>query len=405
MTAGLPITKESGPFGKNILIVSEYRNNLQIHAMSGLYIHVPFCKQACHYCDFHFSTSHQGQLEMVLAMAKEITLQKKFLNAPLDSVYFGGGTPSLLNQELLDILIDALHANFSIHPTAEITLEANPDDLNNEKLVALRKSGINRLSIGIQSFDDVMLRYLNRAHDSKTAYACLHNAREAGFNNISLDLIYAIPGLSPDLWKETLQVALQFKPEHISSYGLTIENKTVFGNWMKKGKLLVVDDENAASQFEVLMDLLTGSGYDQYEISNFCMPGFYSRHNSSYWKQIPYLGIGPSAHSYDGTARFFNVRNNAQYVKSIGDGQVPFESELLTRENKINEYLLTGLRTRWGCNLEYLQKELGDDMITRSGPYLQQMFDQGLMLLDQKTIRLTQKGRLLADKITADLMT
>lgn len=373
--------------------------------MSGLYIHVPFCKQACHYCDFHFSTSSQGHLEMVHAMSREITLQKKFLSAPLDSVYFGGGTPSLLDQASLDILLDAVYASFSVEPTAEITLEANPDDLSKEKLVALRKSGINRLSIGIQSFDDVILRYLNRAHDSKTAYACLRNAREVGFNNISMDLIYAIPGLSPNLWKETLKVAIQFKPEHISSYGLTVEDKTVFGNWMKNGKLLAVDDENAASQFEVLMDVLTGSGYDHYEISNFCVPGLYSRHNSSYWKQMPYLGIGPSAHSYNGTSRFFNVRNNGKYVKSIGDGEVPFESELLTRENKINEYLLTGLRTRWGCNLEYLQKELGDDMMTRSGPYLQRLLDQGLMLLDQKTIRLTQKGRLLADKITADLMT
>lgn len=373
--------------------------------MSGLYIHIPFCKQACHYCDFHFSTSVKGQVEMVAALAKEIAIQKEFLQEPLDSIYFGGGTPSLLHEESLSLLLHAIHTNFNMSSNSEVTLEANPDDLTRKKLEKLRHAGINRLSIGIQSFDDAILKSLNRAHDSKTASTCVPMAREAGFLNISIDLIYAIPGLSLPRWKETLRQAIQFEPEHISSYGLTIEEKTVFGNWRKAGKIKAMDDENAAIQFETLMATMASSGYEHYEISNFCKPNFYSRHNSGYWKQLTYLGIGPSAHSFDGERRYANVRNNALYVQSMAKGEVLSEFETLTKENKINEYLLTGLRTQWGCDLDYLHMQLGDNLMARCGPYLQQMLDRGLMLLGKNNLRLTEKGMLLADKITTDLMT
>jgi len=341
---------------------------------------------------------------MVDAMIAEMALRKEFLPDPLASIYFGGGTPSLLSEEAMIRLMEAIQTHFRVVKDPEITLEANPDDLMQGKVRTLRTAGINRLSIGIQSFDDAMLRFLNRAHNSTAAYRCLHLAREEGINNISLDLIYAIPGLSLEQWRETVRKALQFKPEHISSYGLTVEEKTVFGNWKKTGKLLLVDDHDAASQFESLMEIMDDSEYTHYEISNFCRPGFYARHNSSYWKQEPYLGIGPSAHSYNGSSRQFNIRNNALYVKSIAAGIVPSETELLTRENMINEYLLTGLRTQWGCNLNHLRETWNEDLTARCGTQLSQLIDQGFLVINQSTLVLTRKGKLLADKITADLM-
>jgi len=260
------------------------------------------------------------------------------------------------------------------------------------------------LSIGVQSFDDTLLQFLHRAHDAGTARRCLEDVREAGFNNISIDLIYAIPGLSEKNWEKTLREALQFSPEHISSYALTIEEKTVFGNWRKRGKFQVMDEEIAARQFEMLMDILITAGYEHYEISNFCKPGYHSRHNSSYWKQFPFLGIGPSAHSYNGDSRQFNIRNNAQYLRSIQAGTVPCELELLTRENKINEYILTTLRTQWGCDLNFLKKQLDDDLFHSREAYLSQIQKQGLVTLQDGILRLTRSGKLLADKIAEDLM-
>ena len=250
--------------------------------MAGIYLHIPFCKQACHYCDFHFSTDHQDRAEMVESMVSEIALQTDFLQEPVETIYFGGGTPSLLAPAELDKVLSAIHRQFNVVTHAEVTLEANPDDLVPESLLQLHQVGINRLSIGIQSFDNQFLQYLNRAHDAAAARRCLHDARDTGFRNISLDLIYAIPGLTNSQWMETMKEAIRFGPEHISTYSLTIEEKTVFGNWMRKGSLTPTDEETGAQQFELLMDQMEASGFEQYEISNFSRTGFYSRHNSSY---------------------------------------------------------------------------------------------------------------------------
>ena len=344
--------------------------------------------------------------EQYVALLQKEILQKAplFPEKELASIYFGGGTPSLLNREELDALFDAIHSNFSVASDAEITLEANPDDLKKEKLIMLQKAGINRLSIGIQSFDEGILKLLNRAHDANTALRCLGDVREAGFHNVSIDLIYAIPGLSNKAWEEAIKHALRFSPEHISSYALTIENKTVFGNWSKHGKLKPIDEEIAAEQFEILMDLLETEGYEHYEISNFCKPGYDSRHNSSYWKQSPYLGIGPSAHSYDGLSRQSNIRNNALYIRSIEKGIIPFEREILSPENKINEYILTTLRTMWGCDLNFLKQNLGDDLLHRRHVYISQIQAQGFVTLESDILMLTRKGKLLADKIVEDLI-
>jgi len=372
--------------------------------MAGVYIHIPYCRQACHYCDFHFSTNLQDQELMIKCLSQEISIRKDFLKEPVETIYFGGGTPSLLSVKSLDLLIKTLRTSFIVTNDAEITLEANPDDLSKSKLEQLIMAGINRLSIGIQSFDNTILSYLNRSHDAESALVALTDARQVGFSNISLDLIYAIPDLSMDMWRRTINTALEFKPEHISTYGLTIEDKTPFGTWLKKGQLKLMDEESAARQFETLGEMMLAAGYDQYEISNFSLPGMHSRHNSSYWTQTPYLGVGPGAHSYDGASRFSNVRSNPRYTQSIMDGKPDMEAELLHSKEKINEFILTTLRTKWGCNLEVLKTQLGDDLMARRQAYITQQQLAGLILVEHNVIRLTSRGKLLADKITEDLM-
>lgn len=372
--------------------------------MPGIYFHIPFCKQACHYCDFHFSTDRRGHEEMVTAMVHELELQQSFLSGPVETVYFGGGTPSILTSDQLGKVIETARSRFDILPDAEITLEANPDDLSRNKLQELRHLGVNRLSIGIQSFRNEVLAFLHRAHNAESAIRCLDESREAGFSNISLDLIYGIPGLGLSEWEATLQEALKFQPAHLSMYALTIEERTVFGNWAKRRKLIPTEEETVARQFELMQDVLEGAGYDHYEISNFCLPGRHSRHNSSYWLQQAYLGIGPSAHSYDGTRRYSNISNNARYVKAIGQDQIPAETELLSRENKINEYILTRLRTRWGCDLDWLRRELQDDLLIRHGERIAKYVDMGLLTIRDNVLQLSRKGRLLADQITEDLL-
>lgn len=372
--------------------------------MAGLYIHIPFCRQACYYCDFHFSTDTHHRHDLIQALLRELELQKNYVREPIRTLYFGGGTPSLLTSDELSALMDAVRNNYSLDTAAEITLEANPDDLSPEHLQKFHQVGINRLSIGIQSFDSNTLKFLHRIHDAARARQCLHDAREAGFNNISIDLIYAIPGLSEGAWIDALQEAIGFSPEHISCYSLTIEERTVFGNWKKKGKLMPAQDEIAALQFEKLMDLMSASGYEHYEISNFSKPGFESKHNSSYWAGVPYLGIGPSAHSFDGDSRQYNVRNNAQYVKSIQQGVIPAELELLTRSNQINEYLLTSLRTSGGCDFDIILQRWNEPLLTTRNTYVSGLVDQRLAVLEGAVLRLTRSGKLLADQLIQDLM-
>ncbi len=372
--------------------------------MAGLYLHIPFCKQACYYCDFHFSTDSAHIAETLEALKTEMTLRKDFLPSPLETVYLGGGTPSLLDAGQLSSLLEHAERTFGLVSGAEITLEANPDDLSPSKLLAIRGAGVNRLSIGIQSFEDDVLRYLHRAHDAQAAIRSLEASQEAGFTNISIDLIYAIPGLDLERWEATLRLAGSYHPTHLSSYALTIEERTVFGHYLRKGKLFRVEDEIAARQFERMQDILGGLGYEQYEVSNFSLPGFHSRHNSSYWLQKPYLGIGPSAHSYDGAKRYMNVRNNARYTEALRNGQFPAEIEVLTQANKINEYILTRLRTRWGIDLKTLQEQLGDDLMGRGQPTLERYASQGLLEVAGGRVQLTRKGLLFADQIAEDLM-
>lgn len=372
--------------------------------MAGLYIHIPFCKQACHYCDFHFSTNRELTQLLSKALAGEIEIQKDYLKGEaLNTIYLGGGTPSLLSIEELEIIFNTISSHYRIDTDPEITLEANPDDLTPEKLSEFKQVGINRLSVGIQSFDPVVLKFLNRAHDEKVALESIKLAREAGFQNISIDLIYSIPGQDNAAWKKNLAQAIELSPEHISSYSLSIEEKTAFGRWKQSGKLKTVDEEIAAQQFEILMEELELHGYEHYEISNFSKPGFHSRHNSSYWEQKKYLGIGPSAHSYDGITRQFNIRNNHLYLKSLHEHKVPFELEVLTPANKINEYIFTTLRTNRGCDLMKLDHDHRYDIRIKNEAYLKNLLDHKLAIMDDQILKLTRSGKLLADKIASDL--
>jgi len=372
--------------------------------MAGLYIHIPFCKQACYYCDFFFSTRQEQRTELVRAISSEIALQKNYLNGEsLETIYVGGGTPSILLDEELDQILNAVHANFSIAESREITLEGNPDDLTKEKLDYLFRAGINRLSVGIQTFDNAILKSLNRAHDNLMARGCIDDAKNSGFKNISIDLIYAIPGRSDEDWEKDIIEAIALSPQHISSYSLTIEEKTVFGKWTKQGKMKPVDDDVAARQLALLIDILERSNYEQYEVSNFSKPGFQSRHNSNYWKNRIYLGVGPSAHSYNGESRQYNVSNNSTYLRSIQQEKVPSTVEVLSREDKINEYLLTSLRTSWGADLKILREEYSWDIINKNWDYVQSLQTKGLIEIEDNILRLTRQGRFLADKIASDL--
>jgi len=372
--------------------------------MAGLYIHIPFCKQACYYCDFHFSTNQSQKSELVNYIAQELEIQKDYLQGePLETIYLGGGTPSLLSAIDLEILFNAIHKHYRVIDHPEITLEANPDDLTPEKLPELAAIGINRLSIGIQSFDEQVLRFLNRAHTAQDALQCVANARTEGISNISIDLIYSIPGQDDALLKKNLALAMALKPEHISAYSLTVEEKTVFGRWASHGKLTAMEEDLSAVQFELVMNSLQEHGYQHYEISNYCLPGFESKHNTSYWQQKKYLGVGPSAHSFDGESRQFNVSNNHAYMNALREGKISFERELLTHENKINEYIFTSLRTDRGCSLAYLVTHYNHDLMKMNESYLNQLMEKNLIQLIENKIVLTMAGKLLADKISSDL--
>lgn len=372
--------------------------------MAGLYIHIPFCKQACYYCDFHFSTNQSQKSELVNNIAQELEIQKDYLQSePLETIYLGGGTPSLLSAIDLEILFNTVRKHYRIKDLPEITLEANPDDLTSEKLRELAAIGVNRLSIGIQSFDEHVLKFLNRAHTAQDALQCVATARAEGISNISIDLIYSIPGQGDELLKKNLAMGIALKPEHISAYSLTVEEKTVFGRWASHGKLMAMDEGLSAVQFELVMNSLQEHGYQHYEISNYCLPGFESKHNTSYWQQRKYLGVGPSAHSFDGESRQFNVSNNHAYMNALRKGKIPFERELLTQENKINEYIFTSLRTNRGCSLTYLVTQYNYDLMKMNELYLNQLTEKNLIRLFENKIVLTTAGKLLADKISSDL--
>ncbi len=368
-----------------------------------LYLHIPFCKQACHYCDFHFSTSLAQKSALVDALCTEISLQKDYLPTKvLDTIYFGGGTPSLLAESELEQIFRSIHANFTVSPDAEITLEANPDDLSLETLQMLRRY-VNRLSIGIQTFDEVTLRWMNRAHTATEAEACVRLAREAGFENMSVDLIYGIPSREDALWQLDLQKVLALNVPHLSAYALTIEPDTAFGRWQKKGKLPPADEAIAADQFDELTKALTEAGYAHYEISNFARDGRYARHNTAYWQRHSYLGIGPSAHSYNGHSRQYNIANNARYIADIRQGKLPVTIEELTVADQVNEYLLTGLRTQWGCSVNELNALLASDFAKKQAHDLESMYATGWLTRNGDQLLLTQSGKLFADRVASTL--
>jgi oxygen-independent coproporphyrinogen-3 oxidase len=375
--------------------------------MPGLYLHIPFCKQACHYCDFHFSTSLGLKSRFVEALVQEMALRKNYLPdpaAPLETIYFGGGTPSLLTGAELARIFEAIHSHFEVAPQAEITLEANPDDLSPAKLAELAASPVNRLSIGLQSFHEPHLRLMNRAHSAAESGLAVRAAQAAGFENISVDLIYGVPAPGHDIWQEDLARLLELNVPHVSAYALTIEPDTAFGRRLQKGTFVPPPDEFVATQFEMLLSQLRAHGYEQYEISNFCQPGRESRHNSNYWRGVPYLGLGPSAHSFDGRSRQYAVANNPQYVAAVLErDEVPATVEQLSPLDQANEYLLTTLRTSRGCDLGHLRDALGLNLLASRADYLASLTAQGMATLSGEVLRLTDAGKLLADHITLEL--
>jgi oxygen-independent coproporphyrinogen-3 oxidase len=374
--------------------------------MAGIYIHIPFCKQACHYCDFHFSTNLDLQQRLVTALITEIKMQQRYLaGETIETIYFGGGTPSLLTETQIKNLLELIHDVFIVSSDVEITLEANPDDLSLsiDKLLSFKNSGINRLSIGVQSFDNDVLKYFNRAHTADNIFTSVQYARSAGFENISIDLIYGIPGRSIFDWQKDVTEALGIHPEHISAYCLTIEPKTVFGKWASINKLTPADEPTTIAQFELLLSELKNAGYEQYEVSNFCMPGYRSKHNTSYWLRKNYLGIGPSAHSYNGTSRQFNISNNNIYCRSIEQGTIPFEVEYLSRADQVNELLMTGLRTSRGLDLKILREEFNYNLLFEQKVKIDFLLEKKLAFAEDGFLKLSPSGLLLADKISSDL--
>jgi oxygen-independent coproporphyrinogen III oxidase len=371
--------------------------------MSGIYIHIPFCKQACNYCDFHFSTSMKKKDEMVLALTKEIVMRKnEFLDETIETIYFGGGTPSVLENSELQLLIDTVYANYKVAENPEITIEANPDDLSAERIFELSKSPINRLSIGIQSFYEEDLKMMNRAHNSAEAKNCLAEATKY-FDNISLDLIYGIPGMSDEMWKQNIETALSFGIPHISSYALTVEPKTALSKLIQTGKIAEPLDEVASNHFMILVETLQKNGFIHYELSNFGKENYFSKNNSAYWLGKKYIGIGPSAHSYDGIKRGWNVANNSLYIKSIQENKLPIETETLSVSDRYNEYIMTGLRTIWGVSLERIEKEFGSEYLDYLKKQSQKFFHDDLLSIENNILKPTLKGKFLTDGIASDL--
>jgi oxygen-independent coproporphyrinogen-3 oxidase len=371
--------------------------------MAGIYIHIPFCKQACTYCDFHFSTTFEKYRDaMVNAICTELIARKESLDGQvIDTIYFGGGTPSLLTLEELCSILDTINTHFEVHTEAEITLEANPDDIDTTKAQEWVRAGVNRLSIGLQSFHAESLEWMNRAHTVAQSVACIPIAQHAGIRNISIDLIYGLPNMGNEVWVKEIQTALQLGVQHISAYCLTVEPNTVLSSLVKKEKIQPASNELQNEHFTILQKELLTAGFEHYEISNFALPNFISKHNSSYWKGAIYLGVGPSAHSYDGKYRSWNVANNQRYIQGIENKQPEFDFELLTKENQFNELLLTGLRAKWGVSLVQLGAILPLD-----NSFLQQLEileKKGWVFCNENTVYLTQEGKSWADKIAQDL--
>ena len=373
--------------------------------MAGIYIHIPFCKQKCHYCNFYTVVSQKFRTVFIDALLKELELRKDYLDdKTINTIYFGGGTPSMLTSREIQIIIDKIDSLFSLNKNAEITLEANPDDLDKNKLQELKgETKINRLSIGIQSFYNKDLNYLNRVHDSGQARKSIEHALKAGFDNITIDLIYGIPTLTDKGWKKNLETFFEFGLPHLSSYALTVEPKTVLNKLIDKNKMRAVSEDQTVKHFEILLIETEKHQYMHYEISNFAKEGFYSKHNSIYWLGVHYLGIGPSAHSFNGISRQWNVANMKQYVELEKTGTTVLEKEVLTKDQQFNEYVMTSIRTSWGCDTEHIHNIFGKNYVQHLQIHLSAFIEDRQVEKRVNTFYLTNKGKLYADGIAAAL--
>lgn len=370
--------------------------------MAGIYIHIPFCKQACYYCDFHFSTSLKRKEEMVNAICSEIELRKEEYKEPIETIYFGGGTPSLLSGQEITQILNVIDKTFKVISDPEVTLEANPDDLTEEKILELAQSPINRLSIGVQSFFEDDLKMMNRAHLASESFDCLSVATRH-FENITIDLIYGIQNMDADKWRKNLQYAFDLGINHISSYALTVEPNTALDSFISKGKYPPLNEELAAEHFNILVEETAKNGFVHYEISNFGKEGFFSKHNAAYWKGKVYYGFGPSAHSFNGKDRFWNIYNNVKYLKTIQNSELPIEWDILTKKDRFNEYVMTGLRTIWGVDFNRVKTEFGEAFHEHLEESMTVFVNQKLLEVKEGILKTTQKGMFLADGIASDL--
>ncbi|HNR41288.1 MAG TPA: radical SAM family heme chaperone HemW [Bacteroidales bacterium] len=373
--------------------------------MAGIYIHVPFCKKLCTYCDFYHVMTLSDNYDFVEAVVRESEIRKGYIgNESISSIYFGGGTPSVLPVRYLGLILESIWKNYSVDRDCELTIEINPDDAEYEYMTDLKKLGVNRISLGIQSWDDNILKLLNRRHDARQAAMALERSLKAGFDNVTIDLIYGIPMLTSGQWSETLDKSLAFDIKHLSAYHLTIEPGTVLWKMKERGAFNEIDEEESSHQFNILIEKTASMGFVHYEISNFGKPGYFSRHNTNYWKQVNYIGLGPSAHSYNGYSRQWNVRDLKKYIKSVNSGKPLFEREELDRKTQFNEYIMTSLRTMWGIDLEYVEmkfeKEGYDYIMNLAG----KLIDYGLMKQNMKTLVLTNQGKMISDNIISELM-
>lgn len=371
--------------------------------MAGIYIHIPFCKQACHYCDFHFSTSLQYMDEMTDAICKELILKKNRITEQVGSIYFGGGTPSLLSEKSVAKIFNTLTTHFSIAADAEITMETNPDDLNARKIAELRQFPVNRFSIGIQSFFNEDLIWMNRAHNATEAETCIKRSQDAGFENLSIDLIYGYPLLTDEKWLSNIHKAIDLQTPHISAYSLTVEPRTALASAIKKGKQVPVNDEQSAAQFIFLTEKLASAGFDHYEISNYSLPGRHAVHNTNYWRGIPYLGIGPSAHGFNSNIRYLNIANNAKYMQRLSVGELAETIEELDIYDRFNEYIMTSLRTMWGTDLQKIAADFGKVFLADTLKNSQSFIQRNWLKNENDKLILTADGKLFADYIASEL--
>lgn len=380
--------------------------------MSGIYIHIPFCKSKCAYCNFFSLVTEKKVDDYVSALKKEIIDRKSYLDDELvKTIYFGGGTPSLLPVKYVEEIMELLHKNFNIVANPEVTLEINPDTIDKDKIFALKSLGVNRMSVGIQSFHDDDLRYLGRRHDSRHAMQVLDDLKSVGFEKITLDLIYGMPTLTEEKWNENLDIFFSTGISHLSAYALTVEPKTILGQKIEKAELQEVSEEETIRHYNILVERTKENGFEHYEISNFAKEGCRSQHNSIYWQDVKYLGLGPSAHSYDGNSRQWNVSNLTKYIQLVGDAETQrrrdaelfYEKEILSTEDKYNEYVMTSLRTSWGCDIEKIERDYGKSYSHNFLKNIKKYLDSGIMLKDFNTYHLTDEGMLFADGIAADL--